>query len=145
MGSALGSFDAIHGNIWPGAPFIPVGMWAGPKISILAPWKIFHEYMRRNLFHHNNWSKNNILCQFQPNRRVCFFKKWPFVHTHFWPFLTNFGVFWPVFGPWNLKCTKLDHLGAKGTNFFGKICPVALIEIWIPQTPQKPPLTPKHP
>ena len=74
-----------------------------------------------------------------------FFKKWPFVHTHFWPFLTNFGIFWPVFGPWNLKCTKLDHLGAKGTKIFGKICPVALIEIWIPQTPQKPPLTPKHP
>merc|ERR1712018_691073 len=59
--------------------------------------------------------------------------------------IPNFGIFCPVFGPWNLKCTKLDHLGAKGTKMFGKICLVALIEIWIPQTPQKPPLTPKHP
>ena len=42
MGSALRLFDAFHGNIWPGAPFIPVGMWAGPQISILAAWKIFN-------------------------------------------------------------------------------------------------------
>ena len=121
--SALRSFEAFHtGSV---APFISVGMWAGPKISILALWKFLHEYPRQNLFHHNNWSKNNILGQFQPNRRVCFFKRWPFVHTHFWPFLTNFGIFWPVFGPWNLKCTKLNHLGAKCTKFFGKICTVA--------------------
>ena len=65
-----------------------------------------------------------------------------------YPFLAVFDQFWHFlarFGPWNLKCTKLDHLGGKGTKIFGKNCPVALIEIWIPQTPQKPPLTPKHP
>ena len=62
--------------------------------------KIFHEYMRRNLFHHNNWSKNNILCQFQPNRRVCFFQKmaicpYPFlaIFDQFWHFLARF---WPL-------------------------------------------------
>ena len=96
--SALRSFEAFHtGSV---APFISVGMWAGPKISILALWKFLHEYPRQNLFHHNNWSKNNILCQFQPNRRVCFFQKmaicpYPFlaVFDQFWHFLARF---WPL-------------------------------------------------
>ena len=65
-----------------------------------------------------------------------------------YPFLTVFAffdIFWPVFGSWNLKCTKLEHLGAKGTKSFGKIGIVSLIEIWIPQTPQNIPLAKKDP
>ena len=41
MGSVLGSFGAFQGKIWSMAPFIPVGDWEGPKISILPYWKIF--------------------------------------------------------------------------------------------------------
>ena len=37
-------FRVILGLSWDVAPFLPVGMWAGPKISILAPWKIFNEW-----------------------------------------------------------------------------------------------------
>ena len=76
---------------------------------------------------------------------VFFFKKWPFVHTHFLPFLTIFDIFWPAFGSWNIKCTKTDHLGAKGSKYFEKIGLVALIEIWFPQTPQNTPLAKKDP
>ena len=38
MGSVLGSFGAIQGNIWSVAPFIPVGDQEGSKISILPRW-----------------------------------------------------------------------------------------------------------
>ena len=34
--------------------------------------------------------------ELEPNRRICFFKKWAFVLAHFWPFWANFRNFWPV-------------------------------------------------
>ena len=40
MGSVLGSFGAIQGNIWSIAPFIPVSDWEGPKSPNRPSWKI---------------------------------------------------------------------------------------------------------
>ena len=41
MVSVLRSFGAFQTKIWSIAPFIPVGDWEGPKISILPYWKFF--------------------------------------------------------------------------------------------------------
>ena len=41
MVSVLRSFGAFQTKIWSIAPFIPVGDWEGPKISILPYWKNF--------------------------------------------------------------------------------------------------------
>ena len=86
---------------------------------------------------------------FWPNLRpiggYVFFRNWPFVHTHFWPFLAFFDNFWPVFGYKSQKHTKLDPLGAKRTKEIGKIGSEALLQIRVPQTPQNPPLGKKHP
>ena len=47
------------------------------------------------IFHHFHSPKVHNFWELEPNRRICFSKKWAFVLAHFWPFWANFRIFWP--------------------------------------------------
>ena len=92
VGSALVPFETFHGNIWSVAPFIPVGMWAGPKISILAPWKIFNEWPCPSFSDIIIDPKDYFSCDFNQFEDDVFEKNQLFCI----PYL---GPKWPFFGP----------------------------------------------
>ena len=56
LGTVLGPLGPFQAVIWLPGQFLPVGMWAGPKISILLLWKNFQEYISPDQYQSVNWS-----------------------------------------------------------------------------------------
>ena len=109
MRSVLGSLGPFQDISWHARQFLPVGVWAGPIISILLWWKIFDGRPSPNHYQSVKWSLRCILGHFKQNQRRCFFKKWPFVHSFFWLFLPHFAIygrFWTL----NIKSGLIPSL-----------------------------------
>ena len=117
-----------------------------PKISILAPWKIFHVMPPLIIFHHFYSPKVQNFWEPEPNRRICFFKKWAFVLTHFWPFWANFCIFWPFLAKLLKNVPNLTISLQKSRKKLEKLSRNQKRQIWPPKCPKtypKPKMAPK--
>ena len=139
MRSVLGSLGPFQDISWHARQFLPVGVWAGPIISILLWWKIFDGRPSPNHYQSVKWSLRCILGHFKQNQRRCFFKKWPFVHSYFWLFLPHFCYLWPVLDLEHQKWTYSIPLDAKRTAKSQKMGSKAYLELWVLYIPKKPP------
>ena len=112
-------------------------MWLDrPKISILAPWKIFHVRPPPNIFHHFHSPKVQNFWEQEQNRRICFFKKWAFVLAHFWPFRTNFRIFWPFLAKLSKNVPSLTISLQKSRKKLEKLSRNQKRQIWPPKCPK---------
>ena len=96
MWSVLGSFRVFQDNIWSVAPFIPVGDWEGPKISILSPWKIFNESVCPSFSDIVIDPKGYFLCDFNKIEDGVFEKSPLFCIPYFGQKLPFFGPEGPI-------------------------------------------------
>ena len=92
MGSVLGSFGAFQAKIWSIAPFIPVGDWEGPKISILPYWNFFGGWPLPSFSDIVIDPKGYFWCDFNKFKGYVFEKNWFFC-------IPYFGQKRPFFGP----------------------------------------------
>ena len=143
MGSVLGSFVAIQGNIWSVAPFIPVGDQEGSKISILPRWIFSWTNQPRPI------SKCKLVLDiyfrpFSSILEVTFFWKMAICK---YLILVIFGQFWLLradFAPKMWKVYLFQLFRCKNINGTKKMGPCGYFKNWVPEPTLGPPKTPKH-
>ena len=88
------------------------------------------------IFHHFHSPKVQNFWELEPNRRICFFKKWAFVLAHFWPFRTNFCIFWPFLAKLSGNVPNLTISLQKSRKKLEKLSWNQKRQIWPPKCPK---------
>ena len=81
---------------------------------------------------------DRYLGHFGPNRRICFFRKWPYVYSLFWPFSPYFWYLCLLLTSHHQKYTYSITLDAKRPTESEKSRPQAYLIFWAPQRPENP-------
>ena len=98
------------------------------------------------IFHHFHSPKVHNFWELEPNRRICFSKKWAFVLAHFWPFWANFRIFWPFLAKLLKNVPNLTNSLQKSWKKLEKLSRNQKRQIWPPKCPKtypEPKMAPK--
>ena len=88
------------------------------------------------IFHHFHSPKVQNFWELEQNRRICFFKKWAFVLAHFWPFWTNFRIFWPFLAKLSENVPNFTISLQKSWKKLEKLSRNQKRQIWPPKCPK---------
>ena len=88
------------------------------------------------IFHHFHSPKVHNFWELEPNRRICFFKKWAFVLAHFWPFWANFCIFWPFLAKLLKNVPNLTISLQKSWKKLEELSRNQKWQIWPPKCPK---------